>query len=518
MLWKVGLRLTLSILANYISQAMTLELTDHHESVSCCRVLSQALGPKVLYASRGSGGEYNASLESYYSARESELHPACVVNARTTADTSTAVSILTHFNTQNQQHGRPTDCHFAIRGGGHTPWPGSANIKAGVTIDLSNINQVEASDDKKITSVGGGAKWVDVYKYLDSRNLAVAGGRVSAVGVGGLTLGGGISFFSPRLGFVCDQVESFELVGANGKIYDEVSRTNYPDLYRALKGGSNNFGIVTHFSLRTFPSDRIWGGTVSYETSTISHQFKAFEKLTGDPEYDPYAAVILSLAFYNGSTLSQNFFSYTKTPPQPSTPDFLKPLVNLDQLSNTLRVAPLHNLTNELSSPDTNGLRYLFATLSFQNSAVLMSEVYQLGEDLFKPLTESVPGLAFAISFQPLPQIITSKSNATGGNVLNIRPTDGNLVNVLVTAQWTRIEDDSKIQTIARKVIAEGNDRAKQMGVDSHILYLNYAAEWQNPIVGYGEENVKFLRGVSKQYDPQGVFQTAVPGGFKLGE
>lgn len=71
-------------------------------------------------------------------------------------------------------------------------WAGAPNIQDGVTIDLGLLKQVKVSRDQKITSVGGGARWEDVYLKLDAMNFAVAGGRVADVGVGGLTLGGKI--------------------------------------------------------------------------------------------------------------------------------------------------------------------------------------------------------------------------------------------------------------------------------------------------------------------------------------
>ena len=69
-------------------------------------------------------------------------------------------------------------------------WAGAANIDDGVTIDLSAINQVDVIRNGTIASVGSGARWQDVSLKLDSMNLAVVGGRVSEVGVGGLVTGG----------------------------------------------------------------------------------------------------------------------------------------------------------------------------------------------------------------------------------------------------------------------------------------------------------------------------------------
>ncbi len=113
--------------------------------------------------------------------------PKCVVEPRSAKDISSAVFVLSLLSTR-------TDfsdvCKFAIRSGGHTPWAGSANIEGGVTIDMKYINQVDVSSDQTVTSVGPGNRWVDVYLKLDAMGLAIPGGRVSEVGVGGLTLGG----------------------------------------------------------------------------------------------------------------------------------------------------------------------------------------------------------------------------------------------------------------------------------------------------------------------------------------
>lgn len=143
-------------------------------------------------------------------------------------------------------------CQFAIRGGSRAPWAGSANIDHGVTIDMSFIKYVSVDPSSKIVSVGAGARWSDVYEKLDAIGLGVAGGRLSDVGVGGLIIDGGVSYFASRYGLVCDQVVNFEVVLGNGQIIYANAISN-PDLWFALKGGSNNFGIVTRFDLKTFP-------------------------------------------------------------------------------------------------------------------------------------------------------------------------------------------------------------------------------------------------------------------------
>ena len=88
---------------------------------------------------------------------------------------------------------------------------GAANSDAGVTINLRNMNSTVLSPDQTVAAVGSGSRWIDVYRALDPLSLTVPGGRNGDVGVGGYTLGGGISYFGPRVGWGCDNVVNFEV-------------------------------------------------------------------------------------------------------------------------------------------------------------------------------------------------------------------------------------------------------------------------------------------------------------------
>jgi FAD/FMN-containing dehydrogenase len=76
---------------------------------------------------------------------------------------------------------------------------------------MTGLSAISANKDHSVASVGAGASWLDVYKYLDLFGVTVGGGRNGAVGVGGLTLGGGINYFAPRVGWTCDTVVNFEV-------------------------------------------------------------------------------------------------------------------------------------------------------------------------------------------------------------------------------------------------------------------------------------------------------------------
>ena len=93
------------------------------------------------------------------------------------------------------------------------PAAGFANINGGVTIDMTALRSVTVNKDHSMASVGAGVSWLDVYTYLETLGISVAGGRNGLVGVGGLTLGGGISYFAPRVGWACDNVVNFEVCG-----------------------------------------------------------------------------------------------------------------------------------------------------------------------------------------------------------------------------------------------------------------------------------------------------------------
>jgi FAD/FMN-containing dehydrogenase len=149
-------------------------------SAQDCASLAALLPAQVFFPGNFT---YTSEEKSYYSDLEAEITPTCIVQPGSTQDVSTIINYL-----RTSPHAG--DTLVAIRSGGHTPWAGAANIQDGVTIDMSRLNATTLSPDKKTASVGVGARWGSVYSTLASDGLAIMGGRVSTVGVGGLVLGG----------------------------------------------------------------------------------------------------------------------------------------------------------------------------------------------------------------------------------------------------------------------------------------------------------------------------------------
>ncbi|PGH00936.1 hypothetical protein AJ80_09098 [Polytolypa hystricis UAMH7299] len=123
-------------------------------AASCCSQLNTQLGGKVhLPESRG----YNVSMEGFWTLQAIYETPTCVLVPESAEDVAAAVKTLVGGN-----------CKFSIKGGGHTPFPGAASISDGVQIDMTSIKSVSVDKEKTVASVGAGARWLTVYRYLES--------------------------------------------------------------------------------------------------------------------------------------------------------------------------------------------------------------------------------------------------------------------------------------------------------------------------------------------------------------
>jgi FAD/FMN-containing dehydrogenase len=112
---------------------------------------------------------YETFTNSYWSVQQATLGPYCIFKPASAAAVSISVLVA-----------RLTQCPFAVKSGGHAAFGGASSIEGGITIALEKLNQVTLSSDKKTAAIGPGNTWYDVYTQLESQNLTVIGGRVSA--------------------------------------------------------------------------------------------------------------------------------------------------------------------------------------------------------------------------------------------------------------------------------------------------------------------------------------------------
>lgn len=232
---------------------------------------------------------YEDITKDYWS-RVAHKRPWCIVRPTTTEEVSKTLRAILAI----------PGCRFAVRGGGHGIW-GAGAIDDGVLIDMSAMNATTYDPRAGLASIQAGARWGDVYEVLEARHgVTVGGGREGNVGVAGLTIGGGISWYSPRLGLVCDQVRNFEAVLADddGCRIVRASAGENADLWRALKGGASNFAVVTRLDMETVPAiGPIWGGYRVCDKSTAAAQLEAFARFVDTNGSYPDSSCVLTWSY-----------------------------------------------------------------------------------------------------------------------------------------------------------------------------------------------------------------------------
>ncbi|TVY75120.1 Bifunctional solanapyrone synthase [Fusarium oxysporum f. sp. cubense] len=460
---------------------------------TCCHQLKGSLGDKISFPDTKS---YNATLTSYWSKQESALHPNCVLQPTTAHDVVAALRIISTHK----------DCKFSIKSHGHAPAAGFANSDSGVTIDMTTLSSVSLNKRSTIASIGAGAKWLDVYQHLDGSGVQVAGGRNGNVGVGGLLLGGGISHFTTKVGWACDRVVNYEVVLSNGTLINANKKEN-SDLFLALKGGGNNFGVVSRFDIETFPQGDISTTSISYNITERGRVFQAFTDLLDSSTYDPDASLVTSLLYSSASkgwSLSASAV-YTKPVSQP------KIFKGLSDVPHTKLVNNITTLAEFANEKDTPPLNWLFATLTLKPSAQNMQHMFETLNNTIYSFNPQ-DGVTWSIAFEPLVAAMLEGSKHT--NVLGLKTAHDGYI-VLISALWPNSSVNSNVEAKAKEVLSVWEEDARAKGLLQKFQYLNYAAPYQKPFESYGADELEFLRSVSKRYDPAQILQKRV-GGFKL--
>lgn len=143
-----------------------------------------------------------------------------------------------------------------------------------------------------------------------------------------------------------------EVVLANGSIVNANAKSN-PDLFVAIKGGQNNFGIVTRWDIQTISKGKIWGGGIVYPNSTVPAQLDAFTKWKTPANFDPASSVEQSFVYIGSQNqwLVSNSLIYTEPVAYPQD---LKGYTDIQpQLANSLRLSNVTDFANEIQSQST---------------------------------------------------------------------------------------------------------------------------------------------------------------------
>ncbi|KAI4621293.1 uncharacterized protein J4E87_006921 [Alternaria ethzedia] len=167
-----------------------------------------------------------------------------------------AISITLKYATEH-------NLDLAVKGGGHST-AGASSTDGGLLIDLNtHMRTTNVDVEGRTIKVGGGAVWGDVDEALAMYGLAAVGGTVSDTGVGGLTFGGGFGWLTVKHGLVVDNLISCTVVLADGSIV-KASTDENPDLFWALRGAGQNFGVGIEFVFRTHETGDLWAGFMMF--------------------------------------------------------------------------------------------------------------------------------------------------------------------------------------------------------------------------------------------------------------
>jgi FAD/FMN-containing dehydrogenase len=198
-----------------------------------------------------------------------DKRPAVVVRARTTDDVVAALAFA-----------RDAGLEVSVRGGGHNV-AGRAVTEGGLMISLADMRRVTVDPERSTATAQGGATWADVNTAAGEHGLAVTGGLISATGIAGYTLGGGLGWLMSKYGLAADNLESVELVTAAGNVL-HVDEASHPDLFWALRGGGGNFGVATSFTYRVHPVAQITGGLIAHPLAAAPDLLRFYRDAAAD--------------------------------------------------------------------------------------------------------------------------------------------------------------------------------------------------------------------------------------------
>ncbi|KAF9009161.1 FAD-binding domain-containing protein [Hymenopellis radicata] len=372
---------------------------------------------------------------------------------------------------------------FAVKGGGHASNPGFSSTK-GVHIAMSRFSEVTYD--------------------AASQNC----GRVTGVGVAGFTLGGGYSWLTNQRGLTIDTVVAFELVKPDGNIVN-VTQNSDPDLFFALKGGLNNFGIVTKFTLQTFPQGMVWGGLITYTFGQLDEVNAAAARFSSEVT-DPKAGIITTYNFLLGQPgVSQILFYDAPTPPDGIFDDFLA----IPHFTKDVDTRSFLSLVLASPANTTQGTRGVFHTvplLAYTPTLIdaILNETKFWGSQL-----SWASGLFISYDVEPfLPTLFSFNTEATAYPPSRSVP----LLPLNLYYAWAAEAADNAFHDAIRKSAEQIYNVALSEGQQDIVgaaLYPNYAI-FDTPVERIYGSNLDLMRKVKAAVDPDNVMGLA--GGFKV--
>jgi FAD/FMN-containing dehydrogenase len=214
--------------------------------------MNDTLNPISYLQNTITGGVITPQDGSYEQARRVfygfyDRRPAVIVRPSDAGDVATVVSVAAE-----------TGLELAVRSGGHSP-AGHGTTEGGILLDLSEMTAMEIDQSERVAWAEPGLTAGQYTGTAGSFGLATGFGDTGSVGIGGITLGGGVGYLVRKHGLTVDSLLAADLVTADGSLL-RLDENHDPDLFWAIRGGGGNFGVATRFQFRLQPVDMIVGG------------------------------------------------------------------------------------------------------------------------------------------------------------------------------------------------------------------------------------------------------------------
>src|SRR5438876_56163 len=210
---------------------------------------------------RPDDAEYDNARTSFYGGVD--RRPAAIVRVADANDVSRVISLVRESGTE-----------FVVRSGGHGV-AGYALPNDGIVLDLRDMRALDIDAERRIAWAETGLTAAEYTTAADAHRLATGFGDTGSVGLGGLTLGGGVGYLVRKHGLTIDDLVAADIVTADGQLR-RVDAESDPDLFWAIRGGGGNFGVATRFQYRLHPVGTIVGGMMMLPASPdVIHSFIA---------------------------------------------------------------------------------------------------------------------------------------------------------------------------------------------------------------------------------------------------
>ncbi|KAI0870811.1 hypothetical protein GGS24DRAFT_492742 [Hypoxylon argillaceum] len=437
---------------------------------------------------------YKAEEKDFWSSTE-QLGPSCVFLPDTTDEVAQAVKLFVE-----------NECSFSIKGGGRSTIPGAANIHDRILMSMKNLKRFEINDDKTSVIAGAGNNMGDIYAGLDPHNLTAMVGRYQRVGLG-MALGGGINFLVNKNGLAIDNIINYEVVLADAIVVN-ANATNHPDLFRALKGGNNNFGVVTAFTFRTEPTEgSIYGGILYYAESS----FDQVADIIYDYQIRQAAGDTLTHALpqygYNASTNEAISFN----------PVVYSQGLDIPAYKSTLRNRQYCNLSVELDNSEfPSGLVEVQRVFTAYANAQLYKDFWAHFHAWCQNF-QHISGFYYLHVNMPITPCAVQEGIKNGGDSLGLENIGNRVVAVIYFGvSFDSLNDIDEVLPAHKEFVESMIALTEKRNLLHRLIMLPYSAYDQAAIESHGPENVQKMLAVQKVYDPHSVFQRLVPGGQKL--